>query len=104
MARAVAEGADFAVVTNDNPRTESPQAIAQAILPPLVDSGTPYVLELDRRAAIGAAVSLSLPGDTVLIAGKGHENYQIFGHEKRPFDDRVEARLALAQLRSGRAS
>jgi UDP-N-acetylmuramoyl-L-alanyl-D-glutamate--2,6-diaminopimelate ligase len=103
MGRAVAEGADFAVVTNDNPRSENPQAIAQAILPPLIDSGTSHAVELDRRAAIELAISRSLPGDTVLIAGKGHEHYQIFGQQKRPFDDRIEARRALAQLRPGRA-
>lgn len=102
MGRAVAEGADFAIVTNDNPRSERPEAIAQAILPALVASGTPHVVELDRRAAIQLAISRSAPFDTVLIAGKGHENYQILGQEKRPFDDRLEARRALERLRSGR--
>jgi UDP-N-acetylmuramoyl-L-alanyl-D-glutamate--2,6-diaminopimelate ligase len=99
MGEAVARGADWAVVTNDNPRTESPEQIADAILPPLVALGAPHLVELDRARAIELAVRASRPGDTLLIAGKGHEDYQIVGVEKRPFDDRVEARRALARLR-----
>jgi UDP-N-acetylmuramoyl-L-alanyl-D-glutamate--2,6-diaminopimelate ligase len=99
MGKAVAARADRAVVTNDNPRTEKAEDIAAAIVPPLSESGIEYSVELDRAAAIRRALLGSEPGDTVLIAGKGHENYQIFGHEKRPFDDRVEARAALAELR-----
>lgn len=102
MGAAVAARADRAVVTNDNPRTEKPEAIAAAIEPPLAASGVPYWVELDRSAAIARALGESAPGDTVLIAGKGHENYQIFGHEKRPFDDRIEARTALRSLREGK--
>jgi UDP-N-acetylmuramoyl-L-alanyl-D-glutamate--2,6-diaminopimelate ligase len=101
MGAAVAARADFALVTNDNPRTEKPEDIAAAIVPPLAASQTPYWVELDRSAAIERALRESAPGDTVLIAGKGHENYQIFGHDKRPFDDRDEARRALLLLRGG---
>jgi UDP-N-acetylmuramoyl-L-alanyl-D-glutamate--2,6-diaminopimelate ligase len=99
MGQAVAEGADFAVVTSDNPRSESPDAIAAAITPALAAHGAEYVLELDRARAIDLAVRESRPGDTLLIAGKGHEDYQIIGAERRPFDDRVEARQALARRR-----
>ena len=60
----------------------------------------PYQIILDRSAAIRQAIAGARPGDVVLIAGKGHEPYQIFGTTKRPFDDRVEARASLA-LRRG---
>jgi UDP-N-acetylmuramoyl-L-alanyl-D-glutamate--2,6-diaminopimelate ligase len=99
MGKAVATRADHAVVTNDNPRTEKPEDIAAAIVPALAESGIDFAVELDRAVAIRRALLATEPGDTVLIAGKGHEDYQIFGHEKRPFDDRVEARAALAELR-----
>lgn len=100
MAEAVARGADFAFVTNDNPRSEDPAKIAEAILPPLRASGTPHVVELDRALAIERAVLQAKPGDAVLLAGKGHETYQIFGVERVPFDDRTHARAALRRRRA----
>lgn len=103
MGAAAAEGADYVIVSNDNPRTEEPSQIARAILPPIVQRGTPYEVELDRSVAIERAIGLAGVGDSVLIAGKGHENYQIFGSEKRPFDDREEARRALRAKRAGRS-
>ncbi len=103
MGEAVALGADWAVVTNDNPRSESPEQIASAILPPLQAHGTPFVVELDRARAIELAIRSSRVGDSVLIAGKGHEDYQIIGQERRPFDDRQVARRALARSRGSEA-
>ncbi|MGC4092307.1 MAG: UDP-N-acetylmuramoyl-L-alanyl-D-glutamate--2,6-diaminopimelate ligase [Polyangiaceae bacterium] len=99
MGEVVARAADFAVVTNDNPRTESPEQIAAAIVPPLERLGTAHRVLLDRAQAIQFALDEAAPGDSVLIAGKGHEDYQIFGSEKRPFDDREQAKLALAARR-----
>jgi UDP-N-acetylmuramoyl-L-alanyl-D-glutamate--2,6-diaminopimelate ligase len=109
MGRAAAERADVAIVTNDNPRTEAPDAIAAAVVEGVRAAGLEerdvaalargargFMVELDRARAIDAAVGSAAPGDVVLIAGKGHEDYQIVGTEKRSFDDRKEARRALA--------
>ena len=111
MGRAAGERADWVVVTSDNPRTEDPAAIVEAILPGVEASGQPrrealggargYVVEVDRRAAIRQALAAAEAGDTVLIAGKGHEDYQILGTTKHPFDDRVEAAAAIAALTDG---
>ncbi len=94
MGAAVAELADLAVVTSDNPRTEPPQAIIDAILPAVPQ---PFFVDVDRRTAIAAAVHEATPGDIVLIAGKGHEDYQILGTDKIHFDDREEAARAAQQ-------
>jgi UDP-N-acetylmuramoyl-L-alanyl-D-glutamate--2,6-diaminopimelate ligase len=96
MGAAVGSGADVAVVTNDNPRSEEPAAIARAIEEGLRPTGIPYEVVLDRSEAIRRAVREAEAGDVVLIAGKGHEPYQIIGADRRDFDDRVEARRALA--------
>ncbi|MFC1641789.1 glutamate ligase domain-containing protein [Myxococcota bacterium] len=101
MGAAVGRGATSALVTNDNPRTEQPEQIARAIEPGLRQYGIPYEVVLDRSLAIQRAVLQASPGDVVLIAGKGHEPYQILGTVRRPFDDRVEARRALACRREG---
>ena len=95
MGQAVGRGADRAIVTNDNPRSEAPERIAEAIEAGLVGTGIAYEVELDRSRAIERAVLGAKSGDVVLIAGKGHEPYQIVGSERRAFDDRVEARRAL---------
>jgi UDP-N-acetylmuramoyl-L-alanyl-D-glutamate--2,6-diaminopimelate ligase len=100
MGHAVGRAADLAIISNDNPRTEDPTAIARAIEPGVAAHGIPYQVILDRCQAIQRAVSVARPGDVVLIAGKGHEPYQIFGTSKRPFDDRLQARHALALRRS----
>jgi UDP-N-acetylmuramoyl-L-alanyl-D-glutamate--2,6-diaminopimelate ligase len=81
-------------VTSDNPRTENPQQILADVVEGL-PSSTDRVVEGDRAAAIAAAVAEARPGDLVLIAGKGHEDYQILGTEKVHFDDREEAEKAL---------
>ncbi|HEY3447321.1 MAG TPA: UDP-N-acetylmuramoyl-L-alanyl-D-glutamate--2,6-diaminopimelate ligase [Myxococcales bacterium] len=96
MGEAAGKGSDLAIVTSDNPRTEDPQAILEAILPGLAKAGAKgFKVEPDRRKAIELAVSLTRPGDVILLAGKGHEDYQIVGTTKHHFDDREEARRAL---------
>lgn len=109
MGSAAAEAADLVVLTSDNPRTEDPEAIIAQVTPGLEKSGMRrisagkaksgekgYLVDADRKAAIEAAISLAKEDDVVLIAGKGHETYQIIGTEKRAFDDREVAARALA--------
>jgi len=95
MARAASERSDITVVTSDNPRTEDPQTILDEVLTGIV-AGRESVDIIDRREAIAHAVKIAQPGDVVVIAGKGHENYQIIGRTKYPMDDREMAREALA--------
>jgi UDP-N-acetylmuramoyl-L-alanyl-D-glutamate--2,6-diaminopimelate ligase len=95
MGEAVGRRADVAVVTNDNPRSEDPRAIAEVVAAGVRRAGREPVVELDRRKAIDLAVRSAGAGDIVLIAGKGHEDHQILGNVKHPFDDRTEARRAL---------
>jgi UDP-N-acetylmuramoyl-L-alanyl-D-glutamate--2,6-diaminopimelate ligase len=113
MGAIAARLSDLVIVTSDNPRTEPPGQIITEILPgvqseqrvrysvdQLARSGfgeKGYAAEADRRAAIRLSVLASSPGDTILIAGKGHEPYQVVGREKQPFDDRHEAAAALAE-------
>ena len=82
--------ADVAVVTSDNPRTEEPEAIIRDILPGLEGTAAQVVVEPDRRAAIRRALSLAKPGDTVVLAGKGHETYQEVGTRVLHLDEREE--------------
>jgi UDP-N-acetylmuramoyl-L-alanyl-D-glutamate--2,6-diaminopimelate ligase len=100
MGAAVGRLADYAYLTNDNPRTEEPQKIAAAVEIGLREMDGQYEVELDRARAIERAVLRAKPGDVVLIAGKGHEPYQLIGARSLPFDDRVEARLALSARRA----
>jgi UDP-N-acetylmuramoyl-L-alanyl-D-glutamate--2,6-diaminopimelate ligase len=100
MGEAVGSSADLAIVTNDNPRSEDPEAIVNAILPGLGGGKASFRVELDRSKAIDLAVSEARAGDVVLVAGKGHEPYQIIGAVTLSFDDRDEARRALAARRS----
>ena len=99
MGSLAARFADVAVVTSDNPRSEDAQAIIAEIvsgMAPCSNSGATTHIEPDRRAAIHLALSQAEPGDIVLIAGKGHEDYQIIGGQTLPFDDRQVAREWLA--------
>ena len=112
MGRAAALGADIVVVTSDNPRTEDPALIAAAAAAGARAEGLSdlaaselgvaargLLVEVDRERAIDLAVLAAAPGDAILIAGKGHEDYQVVGHQKLPFDDRVVARAALGRRR-----
>ncbi len=93
MGRAAAQGADVAVLTSDNPRSEDPQAILAAMAP----DAPAAVVEPDRRAAIAHAVALARPGDAVVVAGKGHETGQEIAGVVHPFDDRKVLRSLLQQ-------
>jgi len=91
MARVSERLSDFSVVTSDNPRTEDPHAICCQIAEGFSDQSY-YLLEADRRKAIGQAIDMADIGDTIIIAGKGHETRQIFAHQVIDFDDRVVAK------------
>jgi UDP-N-acetylmuramoyl-L-alanyl-D-glutamate--2,6-diaminopimelate ligase len=114
MGKVASAGSDLAVITSDNPRTEEPLGIVEEIekgvdpqrrkkyeSPPLSNAWEEpgYLVIPDRREAIRAAIGAARAGDIVLIAGKGHEDYQILGMEKVHFDDREEAGEALARIR-----
>lgn len=102
MGKIAADLADQIWVTSDNPRTEDPQRILDDILTGIPDTVHPQV-EVDRRQAIHTAIAQAQPGDGILIAGKGHEDYQILGTEKVHFDDREEAQVALDQRLTSRS-
>lgn len=105
MGRAAVQYSDVVILTSDNPRTEDPLSILQEVEVGVTDAlrqrpHVQYRKVADRREAIGAAVREARPGDMVLIAGKGHEDYQIIGTKKFHFDDREVAREAIEQLRT----
>ncbi|OGW66542.1 MAG: UDP-N-acetylmuramoyl-L-alanyl-D-glutamate--2,6-diaminopimelate ligase [Nitrospirae bacterium RIFCSPLOWO2_02_FULL_62_14] len=104
MGRVAARLSDVVFLTSDNPRSEDPAAILREIeagvRAALAEKKVRYEVIADRRAAIEAAVREARPGDTVLIAGKGHEDYQIVGATRHHFDDREVARAALATRRA----
>ncbi len=101
MARTAARFADELIITSDNPRTEDPQAIIDDILEGIPAQRLAETITLvDRRHAIEHAIQRTQPGDVLLIAGKGHEPYQIIGTQKRPFDDRLVAADALTNHRA----
>ena len=111
MGAVAARLSDLVIVTSDNPRSEDPERIIEEIrrgivvpadrMPARGQSGTPSLAIADRRAAIERAIRDARPGDLVLIAGKGHEKYQVIGDRTLPFDDVEVARAALARRRSG---
>jgi UDP-N-acetylmuramoyl-L-alanyl-D-glutamate--2,6-diaminopimelate ligase len=97
---------DVIVITSDNPRSEDPQRIIDEIRRGITadtrrDSEQQLMAVVDRRAAIAAAIEAAHAGDLVLIAGKGHEKYQVIGDQTLPFDDVAVARHALAKRRTG---
>jgi UDP-N-acetylmuramoyl-L-alanyl-D-glutamate--2,6-diaminopimelate ligase len=87
MAEIAVKYSDLAVFTSDNPRSEDPAEILRE-MEEGVPAGSRYIKAVDRDEAIKMAVMLSQPGDIIIIAGKGHENYQIIGTEKLPFNDK----------------
>lgn len=91
MGQAACKYSDVVVLTSDNPRTEDPEAILNEVKPGLAECRE-TITEVDRRKAIGIALEMLRPGDALLVAGKGHEDYQIIGHEKRPFSDQAVIR------------
>jgi UDP-N-acetylmuramoyl-L-alanyl-D-glutamate--2,6-diaminopimelate ligase len=109
MGAVAARLSDFVVLTSDNPRSEDPDRIIEEIqrgLAPTAEPGapkrstTPFIVNADRRRAIEYAIRMAKPGDLVIIAGKGHEKYQIIGDRTLPFDDVEVARAALGQRRA----
>ena len=99
MGRAAEHGSDFAIITSDNPRSEDPAAIIRDIEKGF--QGKNYEVVIDRREAIERAVSFAQPRDIILIAGKGHENYQQFAKTTLPFDD-VQVAKVCHRVTSGR--
>lgn len=87
MARIAAERADLVIVTSDNPRTEDPEQILDDVVAG-IPAGSRFERVADRREAMARALSLASAGDTLVLAGKGHESYQIIGKEYLPFDER----------------
>ncbi len=103
MGRIAAEKSDLVIVTSDNPRTEDPRAIIDEILVGSREADASlrrHIVEVDRAAAIRAAVACAGEGDIVVIAGKGHEPYQLVAGRRLDFDDRLHARQAVRELQS----
>ena len=105
MGAVAAQLADLVVVTSDNPRSEEPQAIIDAVLAGVpADYRERVVSDPDRRRAFAAAFQMAKPGDVVVIAGKGHETTQTIGRTVNPFDDHAVAVAVLHEIASGNAS
>lgn len=98
MGMAAAQGSDYVVLTSDNPRSEDPLAILNDAMVGLRRFDTPHSIEPDRERAIKLAIQQAQPGDVVILAGKGHETYQILKNGPIPFDDRVVARRVLGSM------
>lgn len=104
MGKVVGDHSDFAILTSDNPRTEDPALIARQTLEGVLQSSLKsnrYQTVLKRQEAIEQALHLAGPNDVVIIAGKGHEDYQEIGTTRLPFDDRLVARALLRQMLGG---
>lgn len=89
--------ADFTIITSDNPRFEEPQAIIDDILIGMKKTDGEYISIIDRHEAISYAMHHAQPGDIVVLAGKGHETYQVLGTEKIHFDEREEVAACLQE-------
>jgi UDP-N-acetylmuramyl-tripeptide synthetase len=98
MGEVAGKNSDLAIITSDNPRTEDPLKIISQIEVGIKDTNCPYLVVSDRREAIHTAIQKAKAGDVVLIAGKGHETYQIIGNDKFHFDDREIAKEALERM------
>ncbi len=99
MGRAAAQFADFFVITTDDPLLEDPAEIARDVQAGVEGKapGHDYEIVLDRKAAIRRAIELAQPGDTVLLAGKGHEHTMLTGAGAEPWDERAEAEVAIKE-------
>ena len=95
MGKIATELADFTILTSDNPRSEKPEAILDDIERGARSGGGKYARITDRREAIARAIDDASDDDVIVIAGKGHENYQVIGDQIVHFDDREEAEIAL---------
>jgi UDP-N-acetylmuramoyl-L-alanyl-D-glutamate--2,6-diaminopimelate ligase len=98
MGEIAAKGASIAIVTSDNPRTEDPERIIDDIEEGM--AGAPHLRIVDRRQAIARALAMARADDTILLAGKGHETYQVIGREKLPFDEADVVQAAVAALKT----
>ena len=102
MGAIAAQNADLVIVTSDNPRTEEPMAIINEIVPGLKKGRAASKVICDRIEAIRWAIDNAGPGDVILLAGKGHEDYQIVGHEKHHMDEREIVAEHLQKRKQGR--
>ena len=100
MGKVAATLSDFCVVTSDNPRTENPAAIIEDILAGVGETDCEYTVIENRRDAIKYALGIAERGDCIILAGKGHETYQIIGKEKNHFDEREVIEECLKELNS----
>ncbi len=98
MGEVAAKNSDFLIVTSDNPRTEDPDEIINDIMLGVLKTKTPYVKITDRKEAIRYAIENAKKDDVILLAGKGHEDYQIVGKKKLPLDERSVVKKILADL------
>jgi UDP-N-acetylmuramoyl-L-alanyl-D-glutamate--2,6-diaminopimelate ligase len=98
MGRIAGENSDLVIITSDNPRTENPLKIIAEIEAGVAETGAEFFSISDRRDAIQKAIASADAGDVVIIAGKGHETYQIVGHDKFHFDDREVASEVISKL------
>ncbi len=99
MAEAVGKRSDFAIITSDNPRTEDPKTILDDTEVGIIPTKCPYHKIIDRREAINEAIRMAKEGDVVIVAGKGHEDYQIFADRTIHFDDAEEIKKACESIR-----
>ena len=102
MGRIAAQNADLVVVTSDNPRTEDPMDIIDQIVPGLVEGSAASQVICDRREAIAWAIDKAQAGDVILLAGKGHEDYQVVGHERLHMDEREIIAQVLSERNTAR--
>jgi len=98
MGRIAGEMSDYCILTSDNPRTEDPQKIIAYIEEGTRETNTPYEICENRRDAIFNGIKMLNPGDALIIAGKGHEDYQVIGTTKHHFSDYETATEALSTL------
>ena len=98
MGHAAGKGANYCIVTSDNPRTEDPKSIIDAILPGVIETGCPYEVVVNRVEAIRKALLIAQPDDVIVLAGKGHEPYQEINGVRHPFDEKEIVAKALSEI------